>query len=414
MADGLLTFGTDIAQAIMDARPRVIAALAGHFRDLDAAEEGFAEGAARLLALDADARPANVAGWLHAVARRWLIDGVRARQRQARAASLQAPIAEAQIDMGDVLPFPEPMADEALRLIFACAHPAIAPDMRVALALRHVCGVPMERLAPAMLVPVPTLYQRMGRAKTKIRDAGIGFDVPERRHWPERMEGVLACLELGYAIAYQDGAAALDADLAPEVRRLVHMLAALLPDDPEVLGLAALVEFAESRRAARVDGEGMMIPLSLQDERLWDDAAIARGHALMVRAGALGQSGPRQIIAAIHMAHARRKRAGTTDWAALLRLYDVLCRLRPGPAAETARALVLARIEGPAAGLAMLDAMPAGSIAHYRPWFSARAHLLAETGDRPGAGDALQKAIALSPPPAERRYLEARLTALSR
>lgn len=407
MADGLT-----LADAIMEARPRVVAALAGHFRDLDAAEEGFAEGAARLIALDADARPANVAGWLHAVARRWLVDGVRARQRHARAAALQAPIADAEADMGDVLPFPEPVADEALRLIFGCAHPAIAPDMRVALALRHVCGVPMERLAPAMLVPVPTLYQRMGRAKTKIREAGIGFDVPARRHWPERMEGVLACLELGYAIAYQDGAAALDADLAPEVRRLAHILADLLPDDAEVLGLAALVEFAESRRAARVDGEGMMIPLSRQYEALWDDGAIARGHALMARAAALGTSGPRQIIAAIHMTHARRKRDGATDWAALLRLYDVLCTLRPGPAAETARALVVARIEGPAAGLAKLDTMPVASVAHYRPWFSARAHLLAETGDRPGAAEALRKAIALAPPPAERRYLEARLSAL--
>jgi RNA polymerase sigma-70 factor (ECF subfamily) len=270
----------------------------------------------------------------------------------------------------------------------------------------------MERLAPAMLVPAPTLYQRMGRAKTKIREAGIGFDVPARRYWPERMEGVLACLELGYAIAYQDGAAALDADLAPEVRRLAHILAALLPDDPEVLGLAALVEFAESRRAARVDGEGMMIPLSRQDEALWDEAAIAHGHALMARAAELGKSGPRQIIAAIHMTHARRRQEGSTDWSGLLRLYDVLCTLCPGPAAETARALVVARIEGAAAGLAQLDAMPTGPVAHYRPWFSAQAHLLAEVGDTSGAAEALRKAIALAPPPAERRYLEARLSAL--
>lgn len=399
-----------LARQIEDARPRVIAALAGHCRDLDLAEDGFADAVAALLALTDGQRPANVSGWLYVTAKRRIVDAVRS---DARRAALLAREALTEDDMGDILAFPDPFPDERLRLIFACAHPAIAPDVRIALALRTICGVAMDRLAAAFLVPTATLYQRLTRAKTKIRDAGIGFDVPERRHWPERIEAVLATLELGYAVAYADGAGALDADLAPEVRRLVGLLAELVPGDPEVLGLAALVELAESRRPARVDGNGMMVPLSQQDAARWDDAAIARAHGLMQRAAAHGRSGPRQLQAAIHLTHARRKAEGSTDWAAIVALYDMLAALRPAPAIATARAVALARVDGAAAGLAALDAIDPASVAHHRGWHSASGHLLAELGQTADAAAALERALALAPPPAEAAYLQAARAALA-
>lgn len=403
-----------LTHAITAARPRVIAALAAQFRDLDRAEDGFAEACATLLTLPAEQQPANIPGWLFVAAKRRLLDGARKAARHAEALTGLAPRHESDADMADILAFPDPIPDDRLRLIFTCSHPAIAPDIRIALALRTIIGVPMERLAAGFLIPTPTLYQRLTRAKAKIRDAGIPFETPERRLWPERLEAVLATLELGYTIAYQDGAAALDADLAPEVRRLAALLVELIPDDAEVLGLAALIELAESRRAARVDAIGMMVPLSQQDVSLWDDAAIARAHALMQRAASLGQSGPRQVQAAIHLTHARRRIEGRVDWDVILRLYDMLLAARPGPAVATARAVVIARLSGAGAGLAALDAITPASIVHHRPWFSARAHLLEEAGDVPAAVIAYRKALALTPPPAEARYLAARITALSR
>lgn len=392
-----------IETAINDARPRVIGALVGHCRDLDLAEDGFADAVTALLTLGAAARPVNIAGWLYVAARRRIVDKVRGDARRAALLAREIALEDA---MGDVVAFPDPFPDERLRLIFACTHPAIAPDIRIALALSIVCGVPMERLAAAFLIPAPTLYQRLGRAKAKIRDAGIGFDVPERRAWPERLDAVLDALELGYAVAYADGAGALDADLAPEVRRLAGLMVELMPGEPEVLGLMALIELAESRRAARVDAAGAMVPLSRQDSALWDAAAIMRAHHLLDRAATLARSGPRQIIAAIHLTHARRvSGAHAPDWATIARLYDLLCALRPGPASETARAVAIAHRDGAKAGLAVLDAINPASITHHRGWFSARGHLLAELGQPDAARAALRRALALAPPPAEAAYL---------
>jgi RNA polymerase sigma-70 factor, ECF subfamily len=398
-----------LERSIADARPRVIGALAGHFRDLDLAEDGFADAVAALFALPDVKRPANIAGWLFVAAKRRIVDAVRTDARHARLLAREALLEDI---MGEIIAFPDPFPDERLRLIFACAHPAIAPDVRIALALRTICGVAMERLAAAFLVPTATLYQRLTRAKAKIREAGIGFEVPDRRFWPERIEAVLATLEAGYAIAYADGAGALDADLAPEVRRLAGLLVDLVSGDPEVLGLAALIELAESRRAARVGSDGAMIPLSQQDVTLWDDAAIARAHALMEQAAALGRSGPRQIQAAIHLTHARRKAEGLTDWGAIVALYDMLAVIRPGAAVATARAAALARVEGAAAGLAALDAIEAASVVHHRGWHSARGHLLAELDRNADAVTALEHTLALTPPPAEAAYLAAKLSGL--
>lgn len=406
--------GVTLADEIMAARPRVIAALAGRFRDLDRVEDGFADACEALLKQQGKPVPANVAGWLYVVACRRLLDCVRRDDRQAAAAMAQAPLIDAETQMADILPFPDPIGDDRLRLIFTCTHPSIAADIRIALVLRIVLGVPMDRLAAGLLLPTATLYQRLGRAKAKIRDAGIGFDMPPRAFWPDRLSAVLTTLELGYAIAYQDSAATLDGDLGPELRRISALLSDVMPDEPEVLGLAALIELGESRRAARVDATGAMVPLSRQDVTLWDDAAIRRAHRLLDTAATIGRPGPQQTLAAIHLAHARRKYAGDVDWTAIVRLYDLLAAARPGPVTAIARAVALARRDGAAAGLAALDAIDAAAVSLHRPWHSARAHLLAEIGDTDGASASFARALALSPPPAERAYLAAQVTALKR
>jgi RNA polymerase sigma-70 factor (ECF subfamily) len=254
------------------------------------------------------------------------------------------------------------------------------------------------------------MAQRLTRAKAKIRDAGVPFETPPPHLWAERLQSVLATLEIGYALAFQDAAGSEPtADLGPEVLRLTDMLAELLPDDPEVLGLAALVQLGEARRAARVDAAGRMIPLSEQDCTLWDNRLIGSAARAMQRAAALGRSGPYQLMAAIHLTHARRKAEGRTDWAAILKLYDLLIQLRPGPVVAINRAIALARVEGAEAGLAAIEALGDEKIERYRPWQAARAHLLAQTGDREGAAAAYRKALALSPAWAERLFLEAKL-----
>lgn len=399
-----------LGAAIVAARPAVVAALAARFRDLDLAEDGFADAAELAMRTFADAPlPANMAGWLHVTARRRIIDRLRRDTRLARLMADQGPEEEAE-DMAVISVFDQQIPDERLRLIFICCHPAIAPDARAALTLRIVCGVATERIAAAFLMAVPAMYQRLTRAKAKIREARVPFEVPPPHLWGERLAAVLATLEIGYALAYQDAASSEPtADLGPEVLRLTAMLAELLPDDPEVLGLTALVQLAESRRAARVDGKGRMIPLSQQDCGLWNDALIASAADLMRRAAAAGQSGPYQVMAAIHLTHARRKTDGSSDWRAVLRLYDLLLVMRPGAVVAINRAIALGPVEGPHAGLAALDALDAEALDRYRPWHAARAHCLAQTGERRQAAEAFRRALALNPPRAEWLYLDARL-----
>jgi RNA polymerase sigma-70 factor (ECF subfamily) len=399
-----------LGAAIIAARPAVVAALAARFRDLDLAEDGFADAAELAMRHFADAPPpGNLGGWLHVAARRRIIDRLRRKARLAELIAAQPEAAEGE-DMDTVSLFDEQIPDERLRLIFICCHPAIAPEARAALTLRVVCGVPTERIAAAFLVATPAMAQRLTRAKAKIRDAGVPFETPPPHLWAERLQSVLATLEIGYALAFQDAAGSEPtADLGPEVLRLTDMLAELLPDDPEVLGLAALVQLGEARRAARVDAAGRMIPLSEQDCTLWDNRLIGSAARAMQRAAALGRSGPYQLMAAIHLTHARRKAEGRTDWAAILKLYDLLIQLRPGPVVAINRAIALARVEGAEAGLVAIEALGDEKIERYRPWQAARAHLLAQTGDREGAAAAYRNALALSPAWAERLFLEAKL-----
>jgi len=396
-----------LAAVLAEARPRVIGALAAQFRDLDLAEDAFAEAAAAFVEKSDDI--ANPAGWLLTVAKRKALDGLRKQAAEAKAADQIALVT----DMADILTLPDPIPDERLRLIFICSHPAIALEARTALALRIICGLPVAEIARVFLTSEATMYQRITRAKAKIHEAGIAFELPHRRAWGERLDAVLLTLELAYTVAYQDAAQERDGELSGEVARLATMLAELLPKEPEALGLAALVALARSREHARVDGQGAMIPLSKQDPLLWDRAAIKQARQWLDQAARCGQSGPYQLMAAIQLTHARRAFDGATDWAAIVTLYDALLSIRPSAVIGLNRAVALAKVEGAAVGLAAIDALPLDDLGNLRPMHVAQASLRQELGDSNGAEAAYRKALALDPPAAERKYLQACLEAVT-
>jgi RNA polymerase sigma-70 factor (ECF subfamily) len=255
------------------------------------------------------------------------------------------------------------------------------------------------------------MLQRITRAKAKIAAAGVPFEVPTREAWPERLEAVLTTLEIAYAQAYEDAALAGEAaGFAAEVVRLSGLLAELMPHEPEVLGLAALVRFAEARRPARLDDLGAMVPPPEQDVRLWNRRLVGEGASLLDRAAAAGRSGPRQILAAIHASHCARAETGATPWADIAALYDVLAELRPGAPTAVNRAVAIGEARGPEAGLAELAKIPGAEA--WLPYQAALAALSAEAGRRDAARAAYAAALALDPPPAERLYLQARLAAL--
>ena len=304
--------------AFREARARVVAALTARFRDLDLAEEAFADAClATVTAWRKQGPPLDTTAWLYRAAHRRAVDALRRRRVRANAAFDERPPPPTPED--SVLNIDEPIPDERLRLIFICCHPAIAAEARAALTLKVVCGLSTERLARAFLVAEPAMLQRITRAKRKIRDAGVPFETPRREMWAERLEAVLATLEIAYGQAYEDAAGLSDAaGLAGEVLRLSGVLAQLLPAEPEVLGLAALVRLAEARRPARLASDGAMVPLSEQDTALWDSTLIREGAELLDRAGRLKQAGPYQLMAAIHAGHTTRIETGSTPWRDIL------------------------------------------------------------------------------------------------
>lgn len=398
----MLRFG----EAITSARPRVVAALAASLRDLDLAEDAFADATAAALVAWPNQSPRDPAAWLWRAAVRRAIDARRraaVRHRAVLDAPEPPPTPEEALMAAD-----QPIPDERLKLIFVCCHPALAPEARAALTLKVVCGLSTARLARAFFVAEPAMLQRITRAKAKIARAGVPFEVPDREAWPERLEAVLATLEIAYAQAYED-AALSDRDTAPfavEILRLSGLLAELTPDEPEVLGLAALVRFAEARRPARLDEHGAMVPPDRQDTALWRGDLIAEGAILLDRAAGAGRSGPRQILAAIHATHCARAETGVTDWHAIAMLYDVLAGVRPHPAVAVNRAVAIGETQGPEAGLAALAAV--GPLDGWLPYQAALAHLSARAGQPDAARAAYDAALALNPPPAERLFLEAR------
>lgn len=400
-----------MARSIAAARPRVVAALAGRLRDLDLAEDAFADAAAAALIAWPNRLPRDPAAWLWRAGLRKAIDAKRraaVRDRAALDAPEPAPTPEEALMAAD-----EPIPDERLKLMFVCCHPALAADARAALTLKVVCGLSTERLARAFFIAEPAMLQRITRAKRKIAAAGVPFEVPGRAAWPERVEAVLTTLEIAYAQAYEDAALASEAaGFAAEVLRLSGLLAELMPDEPEVLGLAALVRFAEARRPARLDDVGAMVPPEQQDVALWRRDLIAEAARLLDRAATYARSGPRQILASIHATHCARAETGRTDWAAIADLYEVLASLRPHAATAVNRAVAIGEAQGAAAGLAELAGID--GVAFWLPYQAARAALSARAGRLADAAEAYAAALALGPAPAERLYLESRLRQLKR
>ena len=386
---------------------RVVASLVRRFGDIDIAEE--AAGEALLVALErwpADGVPPNPGGWLTTTAGNRAIDRIRReshRDAKHQAASM----------LRDDTPH-EPtgiVEDDRLRLIFTCCHPALAPEARVALTLRLLGGLTVAEIAQAFLVPETTMAQRITRAKRKIRDAHIPFRVPEAADLTDRLAGVLAVVYLVFNEGYlaSSGEHALREDLTAEAIRLGRILRTLLPEEPEVAGLLALMLLTEARRTTRV-ADGELVPLRDQDRGGWDRALIAEGHALVRECLALHRSGGRrpgqyQLLAAINAVHTDAPEAGATDWGQITALYDQLYAVAPSPVVALNRAVAVAELDGPAVALAEVDRL---DLATYHAWHATRADLLRRLGRSAEARSAYDAAIAATDNPAERAYLARR------
>ncbi len=405
---------TPLERAARASGGRILAALAARLRDLDVAEEAFGEACARAAATwPRDGEPRDPAAWLYRTAQRCALDLVRKRAVRARyRPEPPEPQPDAEALMCDD---PSLIPDDRLRLIFVCCHPAVAADARAALTLRLVCGLSTREIARAFLLPEPSLAQRLVRAKRKIADTGIAFEVPGPEAWPDRIEAVLATLEVAYAKAHEDAAGAgAHAGYAEEMLGLTALLAELLPEEPEVLALAALVRFAEARRPARLAPSGAMVPLSEQDPARWRRDLIAQGEAYLSRIPANAAPAVRVIQAALHRLWCARPSLDVPPpWPSVLALYDRLLALRDDPVIRINRAVALAEVVGPDAALAELDRLPERGLADYLAYQALRADLLRRLGRSDEALCAYQAALALEPAPAERIWLEARLPSLS-
>jgi RNA polymerase sigma-70 factor (ECF subfamily) len=393
---------------------RVLATLIRLLGDFDVAEEALQDAfRAALEQWPREGVPSNPRSWLVSTGRFKAIDGLR---RQKRFTPLDEAGAAADIAVDDPTAFadPESVEDDRLRLIFTCCHPALSSDAQVALTLREVCGLTTEEIARAFLAPAPTLAQRIVRAKNKIRDAHIPYEVPLQAELPGRLGAVLRVIYLvfneGYAAS--SGATVTRHDLSAEAIRLGRVLVDLLPE-PEAVGLLALMLLQDSRRAARTTAAGEVILLENQDRSLWDRGQIEEGRRLVERALGSRRAGPYSIQAAIGAVHASSPDAASTDWAEIVGLYDVLWRLDPSPVIELNRAVAVAMRDGPAAGLALVDAiLDRGDLRDYRLAHATRADFCRRLGKTSAARASYEKALALTKQEPERRFLERRLSEL--
>jgi RNA polymerase sigma-70 factor (ECF subfamily) len=399
--------------AVRAAGGRVIAALAARYRNLDLAEDAFAEACARAAKLWPErGEPANPAAWLYRVAERVALDTIRRRKTRDR---LKPDAPEPPPSAEDIMLDDETLIpDERLRLIFVCCHPALAPESRIALTLRLVCGLSTVEIAQAFLVPEATMAQRLVRAKHKITDAGIPFEVPGKEAWEERLDSVLSTLEVAYASAHADAAGAgPNAGFATEILDLTRVLTELLPDEAEALALAALVRYAEARRPARLDEWGAMVPLSEQDPALWRRPLIEAAESYLAAAAASRPSGYRSLQAAIHSVWCtRRSLIDPPPWVTVLKLYDALVGLRDDPIVRLNRAVAVAEVFGPQAALNDVETLEGAALTAFAPYHAVRADLLRRLQRSEEARAAYDTVLSLSPPPAERLWLERKRASL--
>lgn len=408
------TVDARLADVLREERGRLTAALVRILGDWDLAEELVQDAAiAAIEHWTIDGVPRNPGAWLMTAARRRAIDRLR---RQARYRERMQELTREASTMSAAPATGGPLeADDRLRLLFTCCHPALGREAQVALTLRTIGGLETPAVARAFLVSEATIAQRLVRAKRKIRDAGIPYRVPDEAELPTRLREVLTVLYLVFNEGYlaSIGDAPERRDLTRDAEWLTSLVARLMPDEPEALGLLALMRLHLARADARFAPDGSLILLAEQDRSRWDTAAIADAVALLRRAERMGRPGSYQLQAAITAAHATATEWSHTPWPAIVELYDALYRLEPTPVVDLNRALALAERDGPAAGLDALVPL-AERLDGYHLFHAARAELLRRMGDREAARAADQRALELTDNPAERRLLEERLAAADR
>jgi len=393
---------------------KLVAFLAARTRDVAGAEDALAEAFAAALAdWPRSGIPRVPEAWLLTVARRKLLDTARRRRTGEEAIPTLELLANQVEDEESVAAIP----DDRLRLMFACAHPAIDAGVRAPLILQVVLGFDAATIASAFLVAPSTMSQRLVRAKSRIRQAGIPFRVPEQDELAERLDAVLEAIYAIYSEGWSDpaGTQARNRGLAEEAIWLGRLVASLLSQEPEALGLLALMLHAEARRDARRNAQGGFVPLAAQDPARWDAALTDEAEALLLSASRLGAPSRFQLEAAVQSAHAARRLTGVTDWAAIVALYDALLAMTGSVVVAINRAVALSEqlggARGAAEGLAALDALKDDSqLAEYQPYWAARAALLARTGNAQAVTEAYQRAIGLESDPAVRRFLQAELS----
>ncbi|MEU8993175.1 RNA polymerase sigma factor [Streptomyces sp. NPDC048558] len=393
---------TDVEAVFRAEYGRAVAVLVRFLGDIDLAEEAVQDAfATALWRWPETGVPPSPAGWIITTARNRAVDRLRREatrtERHAQAALLHA---------ADAPPEEGPVRDDRLRLVFTCCHPALAVQAQVALTLRLLGGLSTAQIARAFLVPEPTMAQRLVRAKAKIRNAGIPYRVPRDADLPDRLAGVLAVVYLVFNQGYEG-----EAGLCAEAVRLGRLLAELMPDEPEVTGLLALMLLVESRRPARQDDRGELVPLPEQDRGRWDRELTAEGQSLVRRCLRLGRPGPYQIQAAIQAVHSDALTSQATDWYQIRQLYDHLLAIAPSPVVALNRAVAVAEVDGPAPALDLVDAL---DLDGYHVLHAVRADLLRRLGRHTAAVREYESALALAENPAERAYLERRRQELVR